>query len=153
MPPWVPVAASLVTALLTFLVGLLTIRAAWHARRVEHAEVKAAHILAEQNSAYQQVSDLAGRYKDDADWQREMRRKDQADHDAALAREREIRERERLAAEGRWSRQVDRCRKITDTAASTITDLMRYVPPNQRRDANHVLDDMAEHRTGDHPES
>lgn len=152
MPPWVPVAASLVTALLTFIVGLLTVRAAWRARRIEHAEAKAAHILAEQNSAYQQVSDLAGRYKDDADWQREMRRKDQADHDAALAREREIRESERLAAEGRWSRQMDRCRRVTDTASNAITDLMRYIPPSQQLSANHVLDDLVEHRQNDHPE-
>lgn len=54
--------------------------------------------------------------------------------------------------ESRWERQMNRCRKITDEASNTITDLMRYVPPRQQAEANTVLDHMVEHRANDHAE-
>ena len=123
----------------SLILGLFTVAAAFAghylSRRGKQDEVRqqqVAQAFEERNTAFEQVSALADRYKGDADRERELRQKDND------------------AWEARWSRQMDRCRKITDTASNTITDLMKFVPMNQQRDAGHVLDDMAEHRNEDH---
>lgn len=47
-------------------------------------------------------------------------------------------------------RQLSRCRAALDGATSTITKLIRYVPPNVRTDAGHELDQIEAHRITDH---
>lgn len=65
---------------------------------------------------------------------------------------------EQLAAtrkewEARWDRQMVRCRKITDTAANTISDLLRFVPPDKQSKANRTINEIATHVDGDHSDS
>jgi hypothetical protein len=123
----------------SLILGLFTVAAAFaghylsrRGKRDEIRQQQVAQAFEERNTAFEQVSALADRYKGDAD------------------RERDLRQRDNDAWEARWSRQMDRCRLITDTASNTITDLMKFVPLSQQRDAGHVLDDMAEHRAEDH---
>lgn len=123
----------------SLILGLFTVAAAFaghylsrRGKRDEIRQSQVAQAFEERNTAFEQVSALADRYKGDADRERELRQKDND------------------VWEARWSRQMDRCRKITDTASNTITELMKFVPSAQQRDASHVLDDMAEHRQDDH---
>jgi vacuolar-type H+-ATPase subunit I/STV1 len=123
----------------SLILGLFTVAAAFaghylsrRGKRDEIRQQQVAQAFEERNTAFEQVSALADRYKGDAD------------------RERDLRQRDNDAWEARWSRQMDRCRLITDTASNTITDLMKFVPLSQQRDAGRVLDDMAEHRAEDH---
>lgn len=45
-----------------------------------------------------------------------------------LTAERAGRAQDRVESEGRWSRQIDRCRKITDSASRTINRLLSNEP-------------------------
>lgn len=56
----------------------------------------------------------------------------------------------RAEFEGRWDRQIARCRRITEQASATIADLMKYVPSNQQRDASDTLGEIEQHRQDDH---
>ena len=148
-----PGAASLILGILTVLgtvVGYYLVR---RSKRDEIREQQVAHAFQERNTAFEQVSVIADRYKTDADYQRALREQDRLEHEAELGRERERRERERLAAEGRWERQLNRCRKALDESYATITDLIRYIPEQMRADATHTLDELEEHRVEDHPEA
>jgi hypothetical protein len=125
----------------SLILGLFTVAAAFaghylsrRGKRDEIRQQQVAQAFEERNTAFEQVSALADRYKSDADYQRDMRAKDRDEW------------------ESRWARQMDRCRRLTDSATNTITDLMRFVPLSQQRDAGHILDDIAEHRADDHPE-
>ncbi len=146
-----PGVVSLTLGILTVLgtvTGYLLVRMS---KRDEIREQKVAHDFQERNTAFEQVAAIADRYKTDADYQRELRERDRLEHEAELARERERRERERLTAEGRWERQMNRCRKALDESYATITDLIRYIPEQMRADAVRTLDDLEEHREDDHP--
>jgi hypothetical protein len=55
--------------------------------------------------------------------------------------------------EGRWARQMERCRRITDAATDTIANLQKQViNPLARRDATRTLIEIEDHRASDHPE-
>lgn len=47
-------------------------------------------------------------------------------------------------------RQLSRCRKVTDSAATTISKLMRFVPPDKQREGAHALDEIQSHIETDH---
>lgn len=143
----------------TLILGVLGVAAAFaghvltrRGKRDEIRQQQVAQAFEERNTAFEQVSSMADRYKGDADYQRQLREQDRLNHEAELQRERELRERERAAFEGRWQRQLNRCRKVTDAAYDKLTEIIRFVPPVQQRDAGHVLDELEEHRREDHPE-
>ena len=133
MQPWIPSLASAGIGVLTFVAAIISIWMGRKSKREESVQTSAAHALEERNSAYDQVSALADRYRSEAEFQREQRAKDRTEWD------------------GIWDRQINRCRSMTDAASHTITTLMRYVPPKQQYDANHVLDQLVEHRNADGP--
>lgn len=58
----------------------------------------------------------------------------------------------RTEFEGRWDRQIARCRKVTDQAYATIAELIRFVPDPQRRQGDRALEEISEHQTNEHPE-
>jgi hypothetical protein len=49
-------------------------------------------------------------------------------------------------------RQLSRCRKVTESAYATISDLIRFVPDEMRRRADHALDEIEQHKATDHSE-
>jgi hypothetical protein len=148
-----PGVVSLALGILTVLgtvSGYLLVRMS---KRDEIREQRVAQTFQERNTAFEQLSAISDRYKTDADYQRTQREQDRIEHEAELTRERERRERERLAAEGRWERQLNRCRKALDESYATITELIRYIPEAMRAEATHTLQDLEDHRVEDHPES
>lgn len=58
----------------------------------------------------------------------------------------------RAEFEGRWDRQIARCRKVTDQAYATIAELIRFVPDPQRQKGDRVLDEIAQHQDTETPE-
>lgn len=59
-------------------------------------------------------------------------------------------ERDRLAWEARWDRQMTRCRKVTDEAAGSIARLMQRAAPEDRTAAEATLRDVHSHLDADH---
>jgi hypothetical protein len=53
--------------------------------------------------------------------------------------------------EGRWDRQMVRCRKVTDALVVAIVRLLRgSTTPEDREVAEKALDDLREHNSSDH---
>lgn len=48
-------------------------------------------------------------------------------------------------------RQLARCRRVTESAYATISDLIRYVPDEVRRQADQALEEIEQHKA-DHSE-
>lgn len=134
MGPPSPSTVSLILGLIMALSAFVGHYLSRRGKRDETQQQQIAQAIQERTTAFDQVAALADRYKGDADYQRDLRAK------------------ENEGWEKRWERQMNRCRAITDTASNTITNLMRFVPQAQQTDAVHVLDDLADHRADEHPE-
>lgn len=52
--------------------------------------------------------------------------------------------------EPRWSRQMERCRVVTESLVQTIASLRTSASPKQRAEAEDALRDLEQHRDTDH---
>ena len=68
----------------------------------------------------------------------------------------ELREELRAAreeGESRWSRQMDRCRRVTDALASTLIGMQTAASPKKKAEAQAALHKLDEHRERDREEA